>query len=66
MLGTETLALGEQVVARELATPVSFRGLLQVTEPTHAGETENGAGKMSVVCPEAEGGQEARRTIEPF
>lgn len=43
VLSTETLALSEEVIARELATPVSLSGLLQVTDPTHTGETENGA-----------------------
>lgn len=43
VLETETLALGEKLLARDLATPVSFRGLLQVTELTHTGETQNGS-----------------------
>ena len=42
VLLTETLALSEQVITGDLAAPVGFRGLLQVTEPTHTGETENG------------------------
>lgn len=43
VLQTETLALGEELLARDLATPVSFRSLLQVTELTHTGETQNGS-----------------------
>lgn len=48
VLQTETLALRDEIIAGGLATPVSFRGLLQVTEPTHTGETENGAKWWSV------------------
>lgn len=49
MLQTKTLALSEEVLARDLATPVSFRGLLQVTELTHTGETQNGSKAVSVM-----------------
>ena len=51
MLETETLALGEELLARDLAAPVSFRGLLQVTELTHTGETQNGSKSVSVNVP---------------
>lgn len=64
VLGTKTLALGEKVIAGDLATPVSFRGLLQVTELTHTGETQNGASRGS-----ARGrrrGIDGKHTIEPF
>ena len=46
VLQTQTLALGEEVITRDLATPVGFRGLLQVTETAHTGETQNGANKL--------------------
>lgn len=39
---TQSLALGEDLVARDLAGPVGLVGLLQVTVHTHAGETEDG------------------------
>lgn len=39
---TQPLALGEDLVARDLAGPVGLVGLLQVTVHTHAGETEDG------------------------
>lgn len=41
VLQTETLALSEELVTGDLSTPVSFGGLLQVTELTHTGETQN-------------------------
>lgn len=39
---TQPLALGDDLVARDLAGPVGLVGLLQVTVHTHAGETEDG------------------------
>lgn len=45
VLGTQTLALVEQLIARELSTPVGLSGLLQVTQATHAREAENRAAK---------------------
>jgi hypothetical protein len=47
VLSTETLALSKELITSGLATPVSLSGLLQVTDPTHTGETENGAGERS-------------------
>jgi hypothetical protein len=41
VLQTETLALSEELITGDLSTPVSFSGLLQVTELTHTGETQN-------------------------
>ena len=41
MLETESLSLLEKVLARELASPVCFSGLLEVTESSHAGETQD-------------------------
>jgi len=41
VLATESLALGEQVVSRQLTTPVCLVGLLQVSETSHAGETQD-------------------------
>lgn len=38
---TEPLALSDELVARELATPVSLSGLLEVTVHTHTGKTED-------------------------
>jgi len=69
VLQTETLALGEELLTGGLATPVSFRGLLQVTELTHTGKTQNGSGQVSKLSKGAEGqrGAEiAKHTIEPF
>jgi hypothetical protein len=38
---TQTLGLGEEVSLGDLAAPVGFSGLLEVTVHTHAGETED-------------------------
>lgn len=43
VLSTQTLTLSKEVIAGDLATPVSLSGLLQVTELTQTGETQNGA-----------------------
>lgn len=42
MLKSQTLAFLQQVLLAELAGPVGFAGFLQVTEPPHAGEAEDG------------------------
>jgi hypothetical protein len=39
---TESLALGEEVILRDLASPVSLVGLLEVPKDTHTGETQDG------------------------
>jgi hypothetical protein len=41
VLATESLALSEQVISRQLAGPVCLVGLLQVSETSHAGETQD-------------------------
>ena len=41
VLQTETLSLGEELILRELSTPVGLSGFLQVTVRTHAGEAED-------------------------
>lgn len=41
VLTTESLALGEQVVSRQLASPVCLVGLLQVSQTSHTGETQD-------------------------
>jgi hypothetical protein len=41
VLKTESLGLSKKVRLRDLASPVSFRGLLQVTVDSHARETED-------------------------
>jgi hypothetical protein len=41
MLETESLSLLKELFAGELASPVSLCGLLEVTESSHAGETQN-------------------------
>lgn len=43
VLLTESLSLRNQVITGELSTPVSLSGLLQVTESSHTGETQNSA-----------------------
>ena len=48
VLKTESLGLGEEVGLRELAAPVSFGGLLQVTVDAHAGETEDGSVEVRI------------------
>lgn len=45
VLLTESLSLGQKLIAGNLVTPVSLGGLLEVTESSHAGETENSAVK---------------------
>jgi len=47
VLSTQTLTLSKEVIAGDLATPVSLSGLLQVTELTQTGETQNGARRQS-------------------
>ena len=49
VLLTESLSLGQKLIARDLVTPVSLGGLLEVTESSHTGETENSAVKTPVV-----------------
>ena len=41
VLESQSLALGEEVLARQLAAPVGLVGLLEVTQATHAREAEN-------------------------
>jgi len=41
VLAAKSLALGEQVISRELAGPVCLIGLLQVSQTSHAGETQD-------------------------
>lgn len=41
MLETKSLSLLEELLAGELASPVCLSGLLEVTESSHAGETQN-------------------------
>lgn len=41
VLQTKTLALSEELIAGDLVRPVSLGGLLEVTESSHAGETQN-------------------------
>lgn len=43
VLATESLTLGKELIARDLVTPVRLGGLLEVTQASHTGETENGA-----------------------
>jgi hypothetical protein len=38
---TKTLALSEQVITGDLVSPVSLSSLLEVTELSHTGETQN-------------------------
>jgi hypothetical protein len=38
---SESLALSEEILARQFAAPVGLVGLLQVTQATHAREAEN-------------------------
>lgn len=41
VLETKTLALSEELIAGDLVRPVSLGSLLEVTESSHAGETQN-------------------------
>lgn len=41
VLETKSLALVEELITRELASPVCFSGLLQVSKTPHTGETED-------------------------
>ena len=41
MLETKAFAFRQQVVARELASPVGFGGLLEVPKDSHAWEAQN-------------------------
>lgn len=45
VLETQSLGLGEELCLGELAAPVSFGGLLQLTVCSHAGEPEDGSAK---------------------
>lgn len=42
VLETESLTLSEEIISGELTAPVCLVGLLQVSETSHAGETQNG------------------------
>lgn len=41
VLETKTLSLSEELIAGDLVRPVSLGSLLEVTESSHAGETQN-------------------------
>ena len=43
VLQTKSLSLLQKFITRDLVTPVSLGGLLEVTESSHAGETQNSA-----------------------
>lgn len=43
MSQTQSLALSEKILLRKISSPVCFRGFLEVTVDTHAGETEDGS-----------------------
>lgn len=43
VLQTESLSLSQELIARDLVTPVSLGGLLEVTELSHTRETQDGA-----------------------
>lgn len=43
MFETQSLCLAEELILGELAAPVSFGSLLQVTVYSHAGEAEDGS-----------------------
>lgn len=43
VLETQSLTLAEKLIARDLAAPVRFSGLLELSEATHTREAENGA-----------------------
>jgi hypothetical protein len=45
VLRAKSLSLAQEFLTRDLLTPVSFRGLLEVTELSHTRETENSAAK---------------------
>ena len=50
VLETESLCLAEELSLGELAAPVSFGGLLQVTVYSHAGETEDRSVRRKSAC----------------
>lgn len=56
VLQTESLTLTEKLIARNLAAPVSLSSLLQLSEATHTGEAENGAGQQGQSCLHRRGG----------
>lgn len=43
VLQTESLSLSQELITRDLVTPVSLSGLLEVTELSHTRETQDGA-----------------------
>ena len=45
VLETQSLGLSEELCLGELAAPVCFGGLLQLTVGSHAGETEDGSAR---------------------
>lgn len=52
VLLTKPLSLSQKLITRDLVTPVSFRGFLEVTELSHARETKNSAvAKKKLVLP---------------
>lgn len=50
VLQTKTLALSEELIAGDLVSPVSLGGLLEVTESSHAGETQNRSNQIISNC----------------
>lgn len=48
VLQTESLSLFQEFITRDLVTPVSLGGLLEVTESSDTGETQNSAERREV------------------
>jgi hypothetical protein len=65
VLSTESLSLAHELITRDLAAPVSFGGLLEVTELSHTRETQNGATDTDISACQ-EGVEQSRESVGPY
>lgn len=66
VLSTESLSLAQELITRDLATPVSFGGLLEITELSHTGETQNGATDTDVSACQEESVAQSRESVHSY
>lgn len=66
VLSTESLSLAQELITRDLAAPVSLGGLLEVTELSHTGKTQNGATETNVSACQEERAEQSRESEDSY
>jgi hypothetical protein len=66
VLSTESLSLAQELITRDLAAPVSLGGLLEVTELSHTGKTQNGATDIDVSACQDESVEQSRESVNSY